>query len=193
MYKCFRISIAALIFFICLGLGWAQAAEDFEAGDKLPRLQLELPEQEKWVKYLGLEPGQESFSLGQIQGRILVLQVFSMYCPVCQKEAPEVNKLFDLLQEQGLQDSVKILGLGAGNTELEVEVFQEKFEIEFPLFADPDYEQYEIFGEVGTPFFLVLEAGSEQPRILFTHLGGFENPEAFLQRIRQAGEEMRLD
>jgi peroxiredoxin len=187
------MSIAASIILIFLGLGLAQAAEDFKAGDRLPRLELEYPEQEKWASYLGLESEQESFSLKQIQGRILVLQIFSMYCPICQKEAPEVNKLFDLLQGQGLQDSVKILGLGAGNTDLEVEVFQEKFQIEFPLFADPDYEHYEIFGEVGTPFFLVLEAGSDQPRILFTHLGGFESPKGFLQRIRQAGEEMRLD
>ncbi|MFW6217147.1 MAG: peroxiredoxin family protein, partial [Desulfohalobiaceae bacterium] len=165
MYSCFRLIIILLLMaFVCSGFGLAQAAQEFEAGDRLPELQLEYPEQEQWISYLGLESEQESFSLGQIQGRILVLQIFSMYCPVCQKEAPEVNQLFDLLQEQGLQDSIKLLGLGAGNTKLEVEVFQEKFQVEFPLFADSDYEQYDIFGEVGTPFFLVLEAVSDQPR-----------------------------
>ncbi|MFW6178304.1 MAG: peroxiredoxin family protein [Desulfohalobiaceae bacterium] len=193
MRRWLRISVALVAFSILTGWGSVHAKQEFEAGDRLPKLELELPEQQEWIKYLGLEQEQESFTLGQVQGRVLVLQIFSMYCPICQKEAPEVNEFYNLLQEQGLEDSVKMLGLGAGNSELEVEVFQDKFQVEFPLFADSDYEHYEHFGEVGTPFFLVLEAGSDRPRVLFTHLGGFESPEGFLEKIREAGEEMRLD
>lgn len=112
----------------------------------MPQMQLPAPSDPAHLDSLGLKPGVATFALSDLGGKDLILQVFSMYCPICQKEAPSVNELFELLQSGNLGDRVKLLGIGAGNSELEVSVFRDRYSILFPLIPDPDYVLHKIFG-----------------------------------------------
>lgn len=156
----------------------------FSPGDTLPEMVMTAPQDQAHRAYLGLAPDAAVFTLADISADTVLLQVFSMYCPICQKEAPKVNKLYDLIASRGLRERVKILGIGAGNSDLEVNVFKDKYDVAFPLISDPDYVLHKLFQGVGTPYFVLAgKAKSAPDRVLTTHmshLGGFDEPQDFL-------------
>jgi peroxiredoxin len=115
------------------------APQAMPAGEKpfgLAALRLPTPTDPAHLDYLGVPPG-ETFALSDIQARILIIEVFSMYCPHCQKEAPIVNRLFQQIQaDPKLKERIKIIGIGVGNTPYEVGFFRKTYSVPFPLFAD---------------------------------------------------------
>lgn len=159
------------------------------AGSVMPDLLLrgELSPQHR--EHLGLaEPAPHTLSA--IKTRTIILVAFSMYCPHCQREAPALNELNDLIASRGLAGDVKLIGVGIGNSDFEVGVFLKKYAVNFPLFSDPDFTVNKDIGEVGTPFFYVLNADAENKeiRVVDTLLGRMESAEAFLdQALKAAG------
>jgi thiol-disulfide isomerase/thioredoxin len=171
----------------------AQAANAAPAaGERLPDFDLTWPASPDAAQYLGLptEPaGARRFAPGQIAGDLLLIEIFSMYCPHCQKEAPVVNRLFQRLQSDGaLAGRIKVIGIGVGNSEFEVSHFRQSYAIPFPLFADGDFAIHRRLGEVRTPFFIGLHLrGARAGRIFFTQLGPFPDPDTFLDEFRRLG------
>jgi peroxiredoxin len=185
--------LASLLFapFFIFGLiltGHAQT-EPFAVGDHLPTFSMTAPDSAEHRSYLGLPTEASQFTLADMDAPAVLIQIFSMYCPICQREAPEVNELYAALHREGLADSIKILGLGAGNSDLEVQVFQERYDVPFPLISDPDYVLHKAFGGVGTPYFVLaqptgLVEGGHVVRL--SHLGAFDSMEEFLEALRTA-------
>jgi len=134
--------------------------------------------------YLGLKT-QEPFSLNQIQAKVLIIEIFSMYCPICQREASDVNKLFELIQENStLKDQVRLIGIGAGNSAFEVDFFKENYQIKFPLFSDEKFLIHKKIGEVGTPHFIGLKQNKNQQfEIFYSQSGEIIDPEEFLKTL----------
>lgn len=163
----------------------SHSAESFDES-KLPELLLATPESELHRDYLGLstQPG-ELFKVSDIKADLLVIELFSMYCPFCQKEAPLVNELHRKMQENTTKGlSIKIIGLGASNSQFEVEHFGEAYGVEFPLFPDKDMSMYKALEGAGTPGFVGYKLkGSPQPVNVLRNSGGFYNAEDFLQDL----------
>ena len=178
--------LLCLVAVLLLTSTWVWAASPPQAGDAFPEQALQAPQSEKERAYLGLGPEVEQFRLQDLKAPVIVVEIFSMYCPYCQREAPEVNALFQRIQEEGLGDSIKMLGIGPGNSAYEVGIFRDKFSVPFPLFPDRDYTWHKVVGEVGTPYFFVLERDGDQLRVRISHLGPFESSEAFWNRILEA-------
>lgn len=62
-----------------------------------------------------------------------------MYCPHCQKHAPDANKLFRVLDSRkDIRNKVKMIGIGVGNSRYEVGIFKDKYSSPFPMFDDRD-------------------------------------------------------
>jgi len=116
---------------------------------------------------------------------VVLIQIFSMYCPHCQKEAPAVNAFYEkLIADPLLRDRVKLIGIGAGNSEYEVNFFRKKYDVRFLLFPDPDFAIHKKIGEVRTPYFVGVKfAENGNPLIFHFHLGGIGTPEEFLGNI----------
>ncbi|WP_022668689.1 peroxiredoxin family protein [Desulfospira joergensenii] len=171
---------AIFIFLAAAGPGFGEAEKldlDFKLSSPKDPVQLE---------YLGLDRA-ESFSLDQVRADILIVEIFSMYCPVCQREAKNINALFDRIrQKKELNRRVKLIGIGAGNSEFEVAFFKENYGIQFPLFSDSDFTIHKKIGEVRTPFFIGLELKKEGFHVFFTHAGEIKNHEGFLEEILSA-------
>ncbi|HKL01411.1 MAG TPA: TlpA disulfide reductase family protein [Desulfotignum sp.] len=145
---------------------------------------LPVPEESLQQAYLGVQ-GRDRFTLGQIAARVVIVEIFSMYCPICQREAADVNALFDRIrQDPQLSEQVKLLGIGAGNSAFEVSFFKKKYHIEFPLFADGDFQLHKQIGEVNTPhFFGLKKLENGDMELFFSRSGEIEDVETFLQTL----------
>lgn len=107
-----------------------------------------------------------------------------MYCPVCQREAANVNTLFNLIEKNKSPVQIKLIGIGAGNSSFEVDFFKKKYTIEFPLFSDSDFTIHKKIGAVRTPHFfgLVLQKNGEF-RIFYSKSGDISDPAIFLKTL----------
>ncbi len=163
--------------------GAASAAP--QAGDVLPEIILPAPSNPEHLDYLGLEPGKD-FTIPRIKADVVIIEIFSMYCPHCQREAPSVNALFKQIRnDQALKDKFKLIGIGVGNSAFEVDVFRKNYKIAFPLFPDGDFKIHKMIGEVRTPFFIAVKINPDGPhRIIYAKLGGIEDNTKFIERIR---------
>ena len=148
----------------------------------LPDISLFIPENPDQRSYLGLS-GTGNFKIPQIKSEIVIVEIFSMYCPYCQREAPEVNRLYGLIQQKPkLKDKIKLIGIGVGNSSFEVEIFRTKYEVPFPLFPDEDFSIHKCLGEVRTPYFIGIKIDKNgNHKVFYSELGGLKGADQFLE------------
>lgn len=158
-----------------------------EKGEVLPVMNLPTPKNPDERSYLGLS-GSGLFKIPQIKAKVVIVEIFSMYCPYCQKDAPGVNELYRLIENNAdIKNKIKLIGIGAGNSPYEVEVFKKTYNVPFPLFPDKDFTIHKACGEVRTPYFMVVkinEDGTHQ--IVHNQLGGYPGAEPFLELVLKA-------
>lgn len=158
-------------------------------GDQFPDFLLSAPENSVHADALGVS-GKETFHVGRITGQVLIIEIFSMYCPFCQKEAPQVNRLYNAIQaRKDTAGKVTLIGIGAGNSPMEVDLFRETYDIAFPLFPDGDLSIHKLVGEVRTPYFFAMKRLADGAmEVIFSKLGGIPDVDAFIGGIvRDAG------
>jgi thiol-disulfide isomerase/thioredoxin len=114
------------------------------------------PQSREALDYLGLEGDAKTFTLSQVKADVVIVEVFSWDCHFCQRQAPRMVQFYDLLVSKGYSHRVKIIGIGATNTDLEIREYQRMFKIPFPLIADPDYKSYGVVGDLKIPSISVL-------------------------------------
>jgi thiol-disulfide isomerase/thioredoxin len=155
------------------------------AGDRLEGLRLMAPEDPTHRAYLGLVEGGE-FDILDISGRLLIVEIFSMYCPHCQREAPSVNRLYEAIAASAaLREQAKLIGIGVGNSAYEVDHFRNHYQIPFALFPDEDFVIHQSLGEVRTPYFLIVDLGAaDKGRVLWTEAGKMDSLESYLERLK---------
>ncbi len=147
-----------LSIFVLIFVSYSSGIEKIPVeGESFPDISITSPDNKDDISYLGIKEN-KSFKLGQIKADLVIVEIFSMYCPYCQKEAPAVNELFNKIQENdNLKNRIKILGIGAGNTQFEVNLFKSQFNIKFPLVIDENFKIHKAIGEVRTPYFFVVK------------------------------------
>ncbi len=158
-----------------------------EKGEQLPTINLPIPKNPDERSYLGLS-GSGIFKIPQIKAKVVIIEIFSMYCPYCQKDAPGVNELYRLIENNAdIKDKVKLIGLGAGNSSYEVGVYKKNYSVPFPLFPDKDFEIHKACGEVRTPYFMVVKINPDGThQIVHAQLGNYPGAEAFLELVLKA-------
>jgi peroxiredoxin len=170
------LSVAAFWAALLVSLVLAKAAPP-QPGGPLPDFKLPIPEQAADTT--------GSFTIAQIKAQVVIIEILSMYCPYCQREAPEVNRLYEIIENNpNLKSRIKLIGIGAGNTPFEVQVFKGKYSVLFPVFSDEDFTLHKAFGEVRTPFFIGVRINDDGThRVFYAKLGGIEGAESFLELI----------
>ncbi len=137
--------------------------------------------------YLGLKDS-GAFTLPQIKANTVIIEIFSMYCPICQAEAPVVNELHQYIEKTpSLRGKVKLIGIGAGNSAFEVDVFRKKYNILFPLFPDEKFAiQKALSGPIRTPTFIVVKgSGGKALKVHHAHIGRIDAKE-FMKQVTAA-------
>jgi thiol-disulfide isomerase/thioredoxin len=173
-----------LLWLVSVSAPVAAFASPPEPPDQWPAISLPLPPDPIMRHYLGLMQN-HTFTVDDIGSEVVIIEIFNMYCPFCQREAPHVNGLFKLIDENAeLSQKLRIIGIGVGNSRYEVDFYRRSYSVPFPLFPDKDFEIYNKIGRVRTPHFFILKRDKRhQFRIVFSHSGGFKTPEAFLAEI----------
>ncbi len=152
------------------------------AGDMFPKITLPLPEEKHDREYLKV--AKDPFLLSQVDSKVLIIEIFSMYCPHCQKEAPNINALYEAIgAKPELKSCIKMLGIGAGNSSFEVDAFRDHFNIEFPLVPTEDLTVCDQLGVTGTPHFFVLWKKPGGWQVVYSKAGSIGDPGAFLEMI----------
>jgi peroxiredoxin len=177
------LSVAAFWATLLVSVVLANAAPP-QPNSPLPDFKLPIPEHAADKEYLGLT-STGSFTITQIKAQVVIIEILSMYCPYCQREAPEVNRLYDMIETTpSLKGAIKLIGIGAGNTPFEVQVFKGKYSVPFPVFSDEDFTLHKAFGEVRTPFFIGVRINDDGThRVFYAKLGGIEGAESFVKLI----------
>ena len=165
--------------------GGTSAAAAERTAEPMPAFELKIPAEEEHRTYLGLEQESGSFSVADIDADILLIELFSMYCPFCQEEAPLINELYELMNETvEAGPRVKIIGIGASNSSFEVDHFRTTYKVQFPMFPDQDMAIYKALSGAGTPGFIgVRLADAAEPLIVLRQSGGFYSKEDFLAQL----------
>ena len=176
--------IVAFSFLILSFPSFGQNAPPPEGGI-LPKISLPVPGAEGYRKYLGLK-AESSFLIPQIKAKVVLIEVFSMYCPHCQKDAPVVNDLYSrIMNDSDLKDKLKLIGIGVGNSDFEIDFFRKQYGIKFPLFSDGDFSIHKILGEVRTPYFIAVKINPNGThKVVYSKLGGVGDPDEFLKKIK---------
>lgn len=157
-----------------------------KTGELLPEITLSVPLETEHQKYLGL-PKSGEFTIPRIKASIVLIEFYSMYCPYCQDAAPRVNKFYSKIENNpDLKEKIRLIGIGVGNSQYEVDVFKNKYKIDFPLFPDADFSIHKLIGEVRTPYFIgvrIKEDGTHH--VFYSKLGGFDDVDEFLSLLVQ--------
>jgi len=180
------LSVVAIVISLMLLSSQSFGAKTPQKGDVLPDIKIPVPHNNADKAYLGVEGG-AFFTIPQVKAAVVIIEIFSMYCPYCQREASEVNRLYSLIEnDPRLKGKIKLIGLGTGNSKFEVEVFKKKYDVPFPLFPDEDFTFHKRFGEVRTPYFIGVKINTVRThRVLYSKLGGLEGAEQFLHLVIQ--------
>jgi thiol-disulfide isomerase/thioredoxin len=180
------VILLAVMTILSLGLGFSAltANKPPEKGEVLPVINLPIPKNPVEKGYLGLS-GDGFFKIPQIKANVVIVEIFSMYCPYCQKDAPGVNQLYNLIDNNpDLKNKIKLIGIGAGNSSYEVEVFKKTYAVPFPLFPDKDFTIHKACGDVRTPYFIVVKINNDGThQIVHSQLGGYPGAEPFLELV----------
>jgi peroxiredoxin len=153
-------------------------------GEPFPEIRLPVPADPDEKSYLGIS-GSSLFRISQIKASVVIIEIFSLYCPQCQAFSPEANILYYMIEQvPEFKERIKLIGIGAGNSPFEVETFKKTHDVPFPLFPDRDFAIHKLLGEVRTPHFIVIRIHPDRTRqVIYSEPGAFGEAGDFLQRI----------
>ncbi|HNY66224.1 MAG TPA: TlpA disulfide reductase family protein [Deltaproteobacteria bacterium] len=168
---------------LCVFPVWALAA-DTDFGKAITQARLKVPEDAGVRSFLGIRQKSGQMSLADIDAEIIIVEIFSMYCPYCQKHAPMTNALHQAIEAgSDTRGKVKLIGIGVGNSPFEVKFFQKKYGILFPLFDDANSAVLNSLTGIRTPYYFGIRRNGTTLQTFFSRQGAFDDPQAFLKTV----------
>jgi peroxiredoxin len=169
-------------FALCVLFSPVYGAKGLPAGATVAEFSMDVPESAEEREYLGLKEG-KTFTLSQVSGKLVLVEFYSMYCPVCQRQAPRTNKLYKFIRDDPvLNKDIKVFGVGLTNKQKEIDIYKKTFRVKFPLFADPDKAIADKTGIKDIPLTVLLDKNG---KVLLSHLGVIEKMDDFMKEIRE--------
>ena len=171
----------ALIFFLgTISIAAAQEAEP-KVGQVVPSVKLNAPITEDGAKYLGLAKA-DPFTLKDVKAPYVLVEQFNTSCPHCMHQAPIMNQLYEKVQADAqLKNKLKFVGVGEGNEVTQLKMWQAFNKVPFALVPDPNNVWGKAVNFTPYPVTMVLD---KTGKIVFVHIGSFENADEVLAKIK---------
>jgi len=182
MKRKIAVSILSMAILLMAAVCYAEVNPP-QVGGTFPEIELAKPTAPAELQYLGLS-GSGFFKVNQIKSAVVIVEIFSMYCPYCQGEAPNVNSLYSLIEDNPrLRGKIKIIGIGINNSLYETNIFKNKYKVQFPLIPDGDFKLHKTIGQVRTPYFIVVKLKGGKTEVIYSKLGALGDNKTFLDQI----------
>jgi thiol-disulfide isomerase/thioredoxin len=161
-------------------------------GEAFPQQPLVIPPDKADRDYLGLPQGNH-FTVNDIKADLVLVEIMSMYCGACRRQAPYYNKLYALIESTPeTKGKIKMIMVGVRDIQPDVEEFREAFEMPNPLIPDPEGEMHTAIGCSDTPFsiFVRTNPGGKAGVVVKTHLGVEEDYKKLFNEMKSL---MKID
>jgi hypothetical protein len=158
--------------------------ESWSKKSSLPKISFKDAVSSETMKYLGL-PRQRKFSLDDIQGTFLVIELFSTYCMSCPKNIPVMNEVYTAVgKDATLRGKIKVFGIAIGNTVKEVESYKKAHHVLFPVVTDYDFIVHDTLGNPRVPYTMFVKRPAKGKTIVESHQGVLDSAETVLKKVR---------
>jgi len=157
-----------------------------KAGDAFPDLPIKTPENPKDINYLGIQKGQ-NFKLKDIKADLVMVEVMSVFCGVCQKIAPVFNKVFSMVESNSeTKGRIKMVAISMGDMASDIKVFRNHFKIKYPIVPDTELVLHKSIGNKYTPFTIFVRQlpSGQAGLVVKTHETPVDNPEKIFKEMR---------
>lgn len=164
----FLCSLIIVLISITLAL-----AAPLDMGDNFPEIQLPAPGSAAQRAYLGLT-SQHPFSLKQISGKLVLVEMLNVLCPHCRKQTRPYNQLYRMLEaDPQTRGQIKMLGVAVANSPEQIADFIDIYDVLFPVVPDRSFKLYHALRAGPTPFslYVLRDQAGETGVIAGTHLG----------------------
>jgi len=176
-----------IVFFLFFPKSGSEATT-LSQGTKLPSIRLSSPSSADSLHYLGLTSA-EPFTLSQIPSKFILVEILSVFCHHCNKQAPAINRIYQYIQEdKNLAKNIKMLGIIVVGDQKAVDAFKTAYRVKFPLIPDP---KMQIFAELQNPSVPVLLFANRQGDILLSHSGYLGDADVFFGKMRKIVENQK--
>jgi peroxiredoxin len=120
----------------------------------------------------------KSWTLKQLNGKVVVLNFWATWCPPCRKEMPDLESLYQQFKDQGLV----ILAISDEDTG-KVKPFVAQEKVTYPILLDPGRKVNELFQISGIPKTFVYDRNGK----LAAQSIDMRTRRQFLEMLAQAG------
>jgi peroxiredoxin len=135
--------------------------------------------------YLGM-PHEKTFSFREIRASLILVEFISTYCVSCQRQAPIFDELYSSIEKNPkLKGKVKMIGIAAGNSVWEVEIFKKQYKVPYPILSDVKFDAHTAVGSPRTPFTIWVRKDPKGKSIVVsTHLGLMNSMQSALDETK---------
>jgi thiol-disulfide isomerase/thioredoxin len=85
-----------ILFIFCIHPAYGE--NKIKTGMDFPDITLEGSDCIDGGQYLGVKNNERFMDISKIPAKLIIIEFFNVYCPVCQKQAPVANKLYKIIQ-----------------------------------------------------------------------------------------------
>jgi peroxiredoxin len=166
-----RLAGVALVFLAMLGGCERHPPAAVRIGAPLPALQVQ-------------SLGGATVSLDRLRGKVIVFNVWAVWCRPCREEMPSLERLSAQLDP----DHFAVVGLSVDRDRYLVDEFLRRYRIRFPIYLDPDRRVATQLGVKVFPETLLVAAdGTLQARVIGARAWDRPAVRALLARLYRDG------
>jgi len=174
---------------ICLGLLMfcqvvlVAAEKEPEVGLNIGNVSFSAPISAEDAGYLGLS-GPSPFTLKDIKAPYVLVESFNTTCPHCMAQAPVLNALFaKVASDPKLKDKIKFLSAAQGQDQSAAMMWKRFNKVPFAVVPDPESKLGKAMNFTPYPVSLLVDKSG---KVLWVHVGTFENADEALSGIKKA-------
>jgi peroxiredoxin len=155
------MTLWAMVLLVVMGLnacGWAK-----EKGDPAPDFSL-------------VDTAGKTFSLSQMQGKVVLINFFTIWCQPCRHEMPDLNAIYKENKDKGLE----MVGICLNADPNQLKVLVKQLNLDYPILLGTDKVNKDYGEIVGVPTtFIVDKQGKIAEKIV-----GARSKDEFLKMIK---------